>query len=76
MLFGEIIANTFAALLAICLVAASIFLFGKPLWPERHARMVIILPVDMKTTSAVKSTQPNLPAYFEVSKALPRPDPP
>ena len=70
---GKIIANTFAALLWICLVAMSFFLFGKPLWSERQVRMVIILPVDAMTTSAIKNTQPHLPANFDVSIAPPKP---
>jgi hypothetical protein len=61
--------------LLVCGIAVSFFLFGKPLWPERHARMVIIVPVDMKTTSAINRLQPNLPPNFDVSIAPPRPVP-
>ncbi|TJX32889.1 MAG: polymerase, partial [Mesorhizobium sp.] len=52
MQLGEIIANTLAVFLLVCFLASTFFLFGKPLWPEQHARMVIIVPVDMSTTAS------------------------
>jgi hypothetical protein len=69
MLPGEIIANAFATFLLICAIAVSFFLFGKPLWPEPHARMVVIVPVDRMTTTAIENTQVHLPAKFDLSKA-------
>ncbi|ESY67385.1 hypothetical protein X743_27305 [Mesorhizobium sp. LNHC252B00] len=76
MLPGEIIANTFATLLLICVVTVVLFLFGKPLWPEQQVRMVIIVPVDRTTTTAIANTQVQLPRNFDLSKAMPKPEPP
>lgn len=73
--FGEIIANAFTAALVVFLLAVALFLFGRPLWPETKARMVILFPVDAMTTTSVKTgTLPNLPGTFDVKLALPRPE--
>ncbi|MER9298573.1 polymerase [Mesorhizobium sp. M0621] len=74
MLPGEIIANTLATLLLICVMAGVFFLFGKPLWPEQHVKMVIIVPVDRMTTAATENTQVHLPANFDLSKATAKPE--
>ncbi|MER9298575.1 polymerase [Mesorhizobium sp. M0621] len=71
MLLGEIIANTFATLLLICVITVVFFLSGKPLWPERHVRMVITVPVDSMNTAATENAQVRLPANFDLSKASP-----
>lgn len=73
MLPGEVIANTCATLLLICVIAILFFLFGRPLWPEQHVQMVIIPPVDPITTTALKNPHPELPANFDVRRAPPRP---
>ncbi|TIU48786.1 MAG: polymerase [Mesorhizobium sp.] len=74
MQLGEIIANTLAIFLLVCFLASTFFLFGKPLWPEQHARMVIIVPVDMTTTASTgRNGTPVLPATFDASIARPRP---
>lgn len=39
MQLGEIIANLFAAVLLICVVALVFFAGGRPLWPDREAKM-------------------------------------
>ncbi|TPL95951.1 polymerase [Mesorhizobium sp. B2-3-10] len=74
MRLGEIIANTLAILLLVCFLASTFFLFGKPLWPEQHARMIIIVPVDaMATASTSRSGPPALPGTFDTGLAHPRP---
>ncbi|RUX88393.1 hypothetical protein EN904_03000 [Mesorhizobium sp. M7A.F.Ca.CA.001.07.2.1] len=73
MRLGHIIANAFAAGLIIVLVAGVFLLFGKPLWPERHVRMVIIPPAHRMPTSAVNNTGPDLPTKFDLSIVRPRP---
>ncbi|MER9328544.1 polymerase [Mesorhizobium sp. M0488] len=73
MRLGEIIVNTCATLLLMSIVAILFLLFGEPLWPERTARMVIILPVDRSTTAAIKNTHQPLPASFDVSIVPARP---
>ena len=70
---GEVIANAFAAGFVICLVAVVFLLFGKPLRAERHVRMVIFPPAHEMTTAAIKTSAPELPADFDLSKAAPRP---
>ncbi|RVA17471.1 hypothetical protein EN939_10225 [Mesorhizobium sp. M7A.F.Ca.CA.002.05.1.1] len=70
---GEIIANAFAAGLVIILIAVFFLIFGKPLWPERHVRMVIIPPAHRMPTSAVNNTGPDLPTKFDLSIVRPRP---
>ncbi|TGV90180.1 polymerase [Mesorhizobium sp. M2D.F.Ca.ET.145.01.1.1] len=74
MQLGDIIANTLVILLLVCFLASTFFLFGKPLWPEQHARMVIIVPVDTMTTSSTgRGGAPVLPGTFDTSIARPRP---
>ncbi|MBZ9799304.1 polymerase [Mesorhizobium sp. ES1-4] len=74
MQLGEIIANILATLLLVCFLASTFFLFGRPFWPERHARMVIIMPVDTTTTAATgRSGTPLLPDTFDTSLAHQRP---
>ncbi|KAA3441691.1 polymerase [Mesorhizobium sp. SARCC-RB16n] len=74
MQLGEIIANTLAILLLVCFLAGTFFLFGQPLWPRQHARMVIILPVDTMTTASTgRNGTPVLPGTFDTSLAHPRP---
>jgi len=76
MRLGEIIAETFAALLLICILAVVFFLGGKPFWPEHQAKMTILLPPDAMTTGSVKrSTYPNLPDTVDPKLIQPRPVP-
>lgn len=52
MQLGEFTANTFAAVLALCALVIVFLVAGRPLFPRRQARMVIILPADSDTTAA------------------------
>ncbi|MER8574394.1 polymerase [Mesorhizobium sp. M1338] len=75
MKLGQIIANALTAALVVWLLAIALLLFGRPLWPETKARMVILMPVDAMTTTSVEiDTHPNLPETFDVKLALPRPE--
>lgn len=71
--FGEMIANVAAILLLLGLLAIIFFISGKPIFPARMARMVIILPVDAIETAAVKKTRLDLPPNFNVGLVRPRP---
>ena len=75
MQLGEIIANIFAALLVACILAFVFLLAGKPLWPQHEAKMVILLPPDVMTTSSVKPTRSHtdLPESFDIKLVQPRP---
>jgi hypothetical protein len=73
MQFGGIIANVCATVLLLSVLAIVFLLFGKPIWPERTARMVIVLPVDAMKTAAIKTTHLKLPANVDVKLAQPRP---
>lgn len=71
--FGEMIANVAAILLLLGLLAIIFFISAKPIFPERMARMVIILPVDAIETAAVKNTRLDLPPNFNLGLVRPRP---
>ncbi|PBC02372.1 polymerase [Mesorhizobium sp. WSM3860] len=74
MQLGEIIANMFAALLLMCVVALVFFAGGRPLWPDREAKMVILLPPDAMTTGSVKAlAHVSLPDAFDIRLVQPRP---
>ncbi|MBZ9986644.1 polymerase [Mesorhizobium sp. BH1-1-5] len=75
MLPGRIIANLFATLFLAAFVASVFFVFGRPLWPERHAKMVILLPVDTMATGSLRKAciEPCLPARFDLRLAPARP---
>lgn len=75
MQLGEMIANLFAALLLICILAIVLFVSSQPLLPEHHkGKMVILLPPDAITTGSIKtSTHPNLPAQVDGNLMQPRP---
>ncbi|MER8978475.1 MULTISPECIES: hypothetical protein [unclassified Mesorhizobium] len=73
MQLGQIIANAFAAGLVAVLIAVAFLIFGKPLWPERNVRMVIIPPVHRMTTTAIHNTGPDLPTKFDLNIVRPRP---
>ncbi|TPM28268.1 polymerase [Mesorhizobium sp. B2-3-4] len=71
---GEILANILATLLVVCFLASTFFLFGKPLWPGQHARMVVIVPVDTMTTASTgRGGKSFLPDTFDTGLAHPRP---
>ncbi|MBZ9849264.1 polymerase [Mesorhizobium sp. CA14] len=72
---GKIIANLFATLLFAGLVGSVFLLFGRPLWPQRHAQMVVRLPIDMMATGSVRRAcvEPCLPARFDLKLAPVRP---
>lgn len=72
---GKMIANLFATLLLAGLVGSAFFVFGKPHWPEREARMVILLPLDTIATGSMRRAclEPCLPARFDLKLASARP---
>jgi hypothetical protein len=75
MRLGDIIAEIFAALLVICVLAIVLFLGGRPVWPKREVTMIVLLPPDAMTTGSVKrSTHPNLPDSFNTALVPPRPE--
>ncbi|PBC06671.1 polymerase [Mesorhizobium sp. WSM3859] len=71
---GNMIANLFAALLLALLIGGVFLLFGRPLWPQRHAQM-IVLPIDTMATASVRRAciEPCLPARFDLKLAPARP---
>ncbi|TIQ37205.1 MAG: polymerase [Mesorhizobium sp.] len=74
MQLGELIANLFAAMLLMCVLAIVFFLFGKPLWQQQDAKMVIVLPPDAVTTGSVKAPpHPSLPDTIDAGLVQPRP---
>ncbi|RRH89560.1 polymerase [Mesorhizobium tamadayense] len=77
MQLGEIIANFFAALLVICVLAVVFFVGGgKPLWPEHETKMIILPPPDAITTGSVRTpTHPPLPDTIDAGLVQPRPQP-
>lgn len=75
MQFVEIIANLLAALLLTCVVAIVYSLAGRPLWPEREAKMVILFPPDVMTTASVGApTHLRLPDTFDTRLLQSRPE--
>ncbi|MEI9406982.1 polymerase [Mesorhizobium argentiipisi] len=72
---GKIIANLFATLLFAGLVGGVFLLFGRPLLPQRHAQMVVLLPTDTMATGSVRKAcvEPCLPARFDLKLAPVRP---
>ncbi|RUV97090.1 polymerase [Mesorhizobium sp. M1A.F.Ca.IN.022.07.1.1] len=76
MQLGEIIANLFAAVLLICVVALVFFAGGRPLWPDREAKMVILLPPDAMRTGSVRAlAHVRLPDAFDTRMVQRRPNP-
>ncbi|AZO15482.1 polymerase [Mesorhizobium sp. M2A.F.Ca.ET.043.05.1.1] len=72
---GNTIANLIAALLLALMIGGVFLLFGRPLWPQRHARMIVLLPIDTMTTGSVRKAcvEPCLPARFDLKLAPARP---
>ncbi|MDG4877031.1 hypothetical protein P9273_18210 [Mesorhizobium sp. WSM4935] len=56
------IANLFAALLLAVLIGGVFLLFGRSLWPQRDAEMVILLPIDATATGSVRRACRAVPA--------------
>lgn len=74
MQIGEIIADLLAAVLLICVIAVIFLVAGKPLWPIREAKMVILLPPDAIATASIKApTHPPLPDRVDTRILQPRP---
>lgn len=73
MQLGEIIANVFAAILVACALVIVFLVAGRPLFPRRQARMVVVLPADADTTSAISSSHLYLPATFNLALAPHKP---
>jgi len=72
---GKLIANLFAMLLLASLIGGVFLVFGRPLRPERGARMVILLPIDTIATGSVRKAclDPCLPVRFDLKLAPARP---
>lgn len=72
---GRMIANLFAALLLALLIGGVFLLFGRPLWPQRDAQMIVFLPIDTMATGSVRKAcvEPCLPARFDLKLAPVRP---
>ena len=72
---GNMIANLFAALLLALVIGGVFLLFGGPLWPQRHAQMIVLLPIDSMATGSVRKAciEPCLPARFDLKLAPARP---
>lgn len=73
MQLGELIANTFAAILVICGLTLIFLVAGRPLFPGRPARMVVIVPADQNTTASIGNARPHLPSTFRLALAPSRP---
>ena len=72
---GEMIANTFAAVLLILLFTIVFVLAGKPLFPRREAKMVILMPPDGTTTGSIRApTHLHLPDTLDLTLVQPRPE--
>ena len=73
---GKIIADIFAFLLLATLLCGIFLLFGRPLWPVREAKMVILLPHDPNITGSLTGNclKPCLPHQFDLRLAPPRPE--
>ncbi|RWM06974.1 polymerase [Mesorhizobium sp.] len=72
---GELIANILAALLLMCVLAVAFFAASQPLWPDREAKMVILIPPDVLTTASIKApTHPRLPDAVDTRLVKPRPE--
>lgn len=75
MQYGEIIASVLTAVLLACMLAISLFMSARPLWPEPRVRMVILMPVDALTTASLRTGDyPNLPKTFDINMAQLRPE--
>ncbi|RWB66168.1 MAG: hypothetical protein EOQ50_32810 [Mesorhizobium sp.] len=72
---GNMIANLFAALLLAVLIGGAFLLFGRPLWPQRDAQMLVLFPIDSMVTGSVRRAcvEPCLPARFDLKLAPARP---
>ncbi|MGT2466387.1 polymerase [Mesorhizobium atlanticum] len=73
MRLGDIIANTFAAILVICGLALIFLVAGRPLFPRRQARMVVLLPDSPDTTASIPDKRQQLPAFFNLALAPRKP---
>ncbi|CDX52013.1 O-antigen polymerase [Mesorhizobium plurifarium] len=73
MRLGEIIANTFAAVLLVCGLAVVFLIAGRPLFPRRQPRMVVLLPADPDKTASIRDKRQQLPGYFNLALAPRKP---
>ncbi|BCM21026.1 polymerase [Mesorhizobium sp. J8] len=73
MRLGEIIANTFTAVLLVGGLAVVFLIAGRPLFPRRQARMVVLLPADPDKTASIRDKRQQLPAYFNLALAPRKP---
>lgn len=69
---GEIIANMLAAILVVCGLALIFLVAGRPLFPRRQARMVVLLP-DPDKTASIRDKRQQLPGYFNLALAPRKP---
>jgi len=70
---GEMIADVFATILVIGLLAIMFLIPGNQIWSQPMARMVIILPMNPLKTAALQKKYLDLPANFDVGLVQPRP---
>lgn len=70
---GEIFANTFAAMLLICGLALIFLVAGRPLFPRRQARMIVLLPAGPDMTASIRDKRQQLPGYFNLALAPRKP---
>ncbi|CDX55579.1 conserved exported hypothetical protein [Mesorhizobium plurifarium] len=77
MQLGHMIANLFAVVLLMCVLATVIVIAGQPIWPDAHKpKMVILLPPDAITTGSIKApTHTHLPNQVDAGLVQPRPNP-
>ncbi len=73
MRLGEIIAKAFAAILVICGLALIFLVAGRPLFPRRQARMIVLLPADPSTTASIRDRRQQLPVFFNLALAPSKP---
>jgi hypothetical protein len=73
MRLGEIIANTFAAILVVCGLVLIFLVAGRPLFPRRQARMIVLLPDSPDTTASIPDNRQQQPAFFNLALAPRKP---
>ena len=62
MRWGEMIANAFAAIFVVRGLALIFLVAGRPLFPRRQARVVVLVPAKRETTSSIAARRQQLPA--------------
>lgn len=68
MRWGEMVANAFAAIFMICGLALIFLVAGRPLFPRRQVRVVVLVPAKRETTSSIAARRQQLPAVFDLAR--------